>query len=147
MQKIKQKLFPQKSKWGPIDNDDPKTYDGTDPGWGQHISISKDSKGNVEQEQIEEGPDQGSYFDVYGHWKRRPRLGDKVVKNLIGEDGEITVVAMFVQIRLCNDPPDMFFGKVKIIAAEKDPLKLNVTIDYGPGQRFVKWGPEPGARR
>ena len=74
-------------------------------GWGNAIVWSDTDQFNKEWE--EEEPK----FKCYGFKRKIPSVGN----TLKGEFASSWIVFEFVEVERCDDPVDMFFGKVKPI--------------------------------
>lgn len=73
-------------------------------GWGDHIEW-------LSPEQFQKEFTEKTLFSVYGHSFTIPKKG----QTLIGEFKRSFMKFEFVSVERESDPPDMFFGKVKII--------------------------------
>lgn len=72
--------------------------------WGNHVSLldfDGFSKLDLNRELV----------PVYGHLERRPRVGD----TLVGEFQRSHITFRFESVDHMDDPPDMFFAKVRAI--------------------------------
>ena len=76
--------------------------------WGNHISLM-DSKGFS-------GLDLNTAAAaVSGHTTPRPKVG----QTLVGEFQKSFIKFKFIEVKYCEDPPDMFFAKVKAIEQQR----------------------------
>lgn len=75
-------------------------------GWGDHIEWLRPEQFNLGFDGIE--------FDVHGHLRKIPNVGD----TLVGEFKRSFVKFKFVSVRRMSDPQDQFFGKVVAIEQE-----------------------------
>ena len=94
----------KKKKARVVDFDNPDYVLGG--GWGCHVSLLDD-----EETYTKTDLNKKHRIGVYGHYTPRPKIG----QTLMIEGGKTWTMFEFLDVEYCNDPNDMFFGKVKAI--------------------------------
>lgn len=92
-------------------------------GWGNAIHIEWD---DMKQE----------VFSLHGHKTPKPQVGDILMVPM--QSGK-RVVAIFIEIRPCDDPPDMFFGKAFAKCYEEEatfPIPSEQSCDSFGGMKM-----------
>jgi hypothetical protein len=75
-------------------------------GWGDHIEWLVDDWSSVDFSKDK--------LEIAGHQRVTPKRGN----TLVGEFEKSFIKFKFLDVRPCNDPPDMFFATVKAIEQE-----------------------------
>jgi hypothetical protein len=76
-------------------------------GWGDHIEWRDDTL-----ERFKQPLTLDSVFDVWGHLPVLPEVGN----TLMSEFKKTWMKFVFIEVERCDNPRDMFFAKVKIVA-------------------------------
>jgi len=80
--------------------------------WGHACNLDPKSR-----KVVETGRNAGLYYECYGHLFPLVNPGDEVV--VMFTSGS-PVVCLFVEVRNCDDPEDMFFGTLKVLGYLED---------------------------
>lgn len=99
IKKLLKKLGVKIKEEQPKINEDPVLYNTSDNGWGNAVSF-------LDKKQFKDGYE-GSY-KVTGHKDRKPKVGDVLKSEMVNS----IMYFVFVEVKYCGNPHDMFFGDV-----------------------------------
>lgn len=93
--------------------------------WGNMIQFTR-------PEQWDQEISFDSTFDVHGWKSDKPKVGD-----ILRIEGSVSwMFGQFTEVRPCADPPDMFFGKIRLVAQQPKttgaPTYLNPALRSDP---------------